>query len=164
MHLRCRHPISEWNAIISKEHQLICSTIPFQRSTLLQLSTLLPPGDQITVMCSTWGLYIETIWKLEPVQNGSTHSFSKAPCRRHHQHTVIITKLPINFWLEFAMLVLTHKALNGLGPGNMRDVLSPCTYCCSYDQQPTCNLNGIGYCWQDIWGFGTPWSAWAIIC
>ncbi|XP_053100645.1 uncharacterized protein LOC128322765 [Hemicordylus capensis] len=72
------------------------------------------------------GLPLKNIWKLQLVQNAAARVLSGAAWWEHI--TPILKELhwlPVCFRVQFKVLVLTFNALNGLGPGYLRDHLLP---------------------------------------
>ena len=72
------------------------------------------------------GLPLCLIWKLQLVQNMAARLVPGTP---RHDHSTPVLKslhwLPISFWAKYKVLVITFKALHGLGPGYLRDRLLP---------------------------------------
>ncbi|XP_053106346.1 uncharacterized protein LOC128325025 [Hemicordylus capensis] len=72
------------------------------------------------------GLPLKNIRKLQLVQNAAARVLSGAA---RWEHIIPILKelhwLSVHFRVQFKVLVLTFKALNGLGPGYLRDRLHP---------------------------------------
>ncbi|XP_053169630.1 uncharacterized protein LOC128353010 [Hemicordylus capensis] len=72
------------------------------------------------------GLPLKNNQKLQLVQNAAARVLSRAA---RWEHITPILKelhwLPVCFRVQFKVLVLTFKALNGLGPGYLRDRLLP---------------------------------------
>ena len=71
------------------------------------------------------GLPLKTTWKVQLVQNAAARLLAGSSYRDHI--TPVLKELhwlPIRFRLEFKVLVMTFKALNGLGPRYFRERLS----------------------------------------
>ncbi|KAF7249234.1 1-phosphatidylinositol 4,5-bisphosphate phosphodiesterase beta-1 [Varanus komodoensis] len=78
--------------------------------------------------CNTlyMGLSLKTVWILQMVQNRAARLLTGTG---HYSHiTPVLYQLhwlSIEVWAQFQVLVITYKALNGLGPGYLKERLLP---------------------------------------
>ena len=71
-----------------------------------------------------YGLSAKIIHKLQRIQNSAARLVSG--CRKYDHITPVLRDLhwlPVKQRIDFKILTLTYKALNGLGPGYVRDLL-----------------------------------------
>ena len=72
------------------------------------------------------GLLLRLLWKLQMVPNAAARLLSGV---RKHQHIsptlAALHWLPVRFRVNFKVLRMTYKALNGLGPPYLADRLLP---------------------------------------
>ena len=74
------------------------------------------------------GLPLKSIQKLQLVQNAAAWVSLGAPRLEHK--TLLLRELhwvPVCFRVQFKVLVITFKALHGMGPGCLKDRLIPIT-------------------------------------
>uniref|UniRef100_M3XH36 Reverse transcriptase domain-containing protein n=1 Tax=Latimeria chalumnae TaxID=7897 RepID=M3XH36_LATCH len=72
------------------------------------------------------GLTLKNIHRLQLVQNSAAHVVNNVSRFNHITPTLReLHWLPIRWRITFKVLVLVHKALNGLGPAYLRDFLTP---------------------------------------
>ncbi|KAF7251550.1 hypothetical protein EYD10_03015 [Varanus komodoensis] len=72
------------------------------------------------------GLPLKTVWILQMVQNRAARFLMRTG--RYSHITPVLYQLhwlPIEVWAQFKVLVITYKALNGLGPGYLKERLRP---------------------------------------
>ncbi|KAF7235274.1 hypothetical protein EYD10_17889 [Varanus komodoensis] len=72
------------------------------------------------------GLPLKTVWILQMVQNRAARFLTRTGCYFHI--TLVLYQfhwLPIKVRAQFRVLVITYKALNGLGPGYLKEHLWP---------------------------------------
>ena len=114
------------------------------RSTFLQLQKLYQPWPYLdkqslmTVMhalvtsridyCNV--LYVrlplKTVWRLQLIQNRAAWLVSGGATREHIRPILFkLHWLPVAAQAQFKVLVLMYKALNGMGPGYLKDRLLP---------------------------------------
>uniref|UniRef100_A0A8D2J6W7 Reverse transcriptase domain-containing protein n=1 Tax=Varanus komodoensis TaxID=61221 RepID=A0A8D2J6W7_VARKO len=72
------------------------------------------------------GLPLKTVQILQMVQNRAARMLSGTGCYSHITPVLYqLHWLPIEVWAQFKVLVITYKALNGLGPGYLKERLFP---------------------------------------
>lgn len=89
---------------------------------------ILDGHDEITVVTSYFdyyimymGLLLETVWKLQWVQNEAARLFPGVGYRKHtHFLLKQLRRLPICFWAQFKLPVVTYEALSNLDPSFLK--------------------------------------------
>ena len=77
------------------------------------------------------GLPLKSIQKLQLAQNAAARAVLGAPRRAHITPLLCeLHWLPVCFWVQFKVLVITFKALHGMGPGYLKDRLVPIRSTC----------------------------------
>ena len=72
------------------------------------------------------GLPLRLMQKLQMVQNAVARLLSGVRKQQHISPTLAALHwLPIHFYIDFKVLMMTYKALNGLGPRYLADHLLP---------------------------------------
>ena len=91
-----------------------------------KLVTLLLHRDWIIVMPSCQDVQMPSLKPLQLVQNAATHILTRTKCFEHITPVLAsLHWLPIQFCIDFKVLLITCKALNGLAPPYLKDLLHP---------------------------------------
>ena len=79
--------------------------------------------DYCNVLYVEWPL--KMVQKLQLVKNSTARLLTGASYREHMTHLLQEQQwLPVHFWAQFKVLVITYKALYRLGPGYLKDHIS----------------------------------------
>ncbi|KAF7246443.1 Protein NEL [Varanus komodoensis] len=112
------HPYLEYNCLATVTHVLVTSRLDFCNALYV-------------------GLPLKMVQILQLVQNRAARLLTGTGCYVHM--TPVLRQLhwlPIEVWAQFKVLVMTYKALNGLGPGYLKERLHP--------YMPSCPLRLAG--------------------
>ncbi|KAM6466454.1 uncharacterized protein PHA67_012250 [Liasis olivaceus] len=109
------HPFLDRESLQSVTHALVISHIDYCNALYM-------------------GLPLKSIRKLQLVQNAAVRAILGAPKMEHAppllRELLWVPELHwdlVCFWIQFKVLAITFKALHGMGPGYLRDHLTPIT-------------------------------------
>ena len=109
--------------------RVVCQLQPFLEQEALRTVTYALVISHIDYCNAIYmGLPLKSIRKLQLVQNVAMRAILGAPRVAHV--TPLLRELhwvPVCFWVQFKVLVITFKALHGMGPGYLSNHLFPIT-------------------------------------
>ena len=101
---QCQEPSHQWCTLI---HAFVASTLDHMHVLLYRLPKYL-------------------LYKIQKIQNNGARIVCRMKCTEHITSVLKnLHWLPIDFRIEFNILLTTFKALTGLAPGNIHDMLHP---------------------------------------